>query len=344
MLPMPPVTKDLRFLSACLFFILYTSLLRPAVAQTYFAPENWIDRLNLTGALPEKLLSTRTAVFYDYTLTEKELLTAQEYFQRSGIDAVAYFDLDMLMASNDVTRSFGDYLLKREFANLVFIEKGDPGYRITITSFNGKETVLDAKQAAWSVRHGNLTEALKTVYRTSASGLKKLNLLINDQPETGLTVNPILGRRNEFFAMDLKVDPLAVPKFGDEALDKELEQLFKDNYTLKYKMTEPGVSDKDLRKQGSLYVLCIVRTRGSVAKELLGYQVKAGETALASVTYPGPQQELRNIPSDQVVYKVYFKHIDSGNVFLGTKWDADTTWQQALLNQLRGMKAELRLN
>jgi hypothetical protein len=330
MLPMPPVTKELRFLCACLLFVLSTGLF-PATAQSYFTPDHWIDRLNLSGALPEKLLATRTAVFHDYTLTEKEMLTAQEYFQRSGIDAVAYFDLDMLMANNDATRAFGDYLLKREFANLVFIEKDDAGYRLTITTFNGKETVLDAKQNAWSVRNSNLTEALKTAYRTSSSGLKKLNLLINDQPETGMTVNPITGKRNEFFAIDLKVDPLAVPKFGDEALDKELEQLFKDNYSLKYKMTEPGVSEKDLRKQGSLYVLCIMRTRGSAAKQLLGYNVKPGETALVSVTYPGPQQELKNIPSEAVVYKIYFKHIDSGNVFLGTKWDADTTWQQALL-------------
>jgi hypothetical protein len=343
MLPMPRVTKDLRFLPACLLFVLSTGLI-PTNAQSYFTPDHWIDRLNLSGGLPEKLLSTRTAVFYDYRLTEKEMLVAQEYFQRSGIDAVAYFDLDMLMANNDATRAFGDYLLKREFSNLVFIEKNDTGYRLTITTFNGKETVLDAKQNAWSVSNSNLTEALKAAYRTSSSGLKKLNLLINDQPETGMTVNPIVGKRNEFFAIDLKVDPLAVPKFGDETLDKELEQIFKDNYTLKYKMTEPGVSEKDLRKQGSLYVLCIMRTRGSAAKQLLGYPVKPGETALVSVTYPGPQQELKNIPSEEVVYKIYFKHIDSGNVFLGTKWDADTSWQQALLNQLRGMKAELRLN
>jgi hypothetical protein len=30
-------------------------------------------------------------------------------------------------------------------------------------------------------------------------------------------------------------------------------------------------------------------------------------------------------------------------VFLGTKWDADLTWEEALLNQINGMKAELRL-
>jgi transposase len=41
-----------------------------------------------------------------------------------------------------------------------------------------------------------------------------------------------------------------------------------------------------------------------------------------------------------MVYKFYFKHIDSGNMFLGTKWDADLTWQQALINQLRALLLE----
>jgi hypothetical protein len=109
-------------------------------------------------------------------------------------------------------------------------------------------------------------------------------------------------------------------------------------------MTEPGTSERDLRKQGLLYVLCYVHTRGVAAKELLGYDMSKSESALVSVTYPGDQQQLKNIPSNTPIYKFYFKHIDSGNVFFGTKWDADLTWDQALLNQLKGMNAELRLN
>jgi hypothetical protein len=30
--------------------------------------------------------------------------------------------------------------------------------------------------------------------------------------------------------------------------------------------------------------------------------------------------------------------------FLEPKWDADVTWQQALLNQIKGMKLELRID
>lgn len=305
--------------------------------------KTWVEQLNLQGGLPEKLLSTRTVVFNDYTLNEKEIYAVQESFQRTGIDAVAYFELDMLMAGKDVTKAFADYLNKREVTNLLFVQKSEQGFRVIATTYNGKETVIDKQQAAWSYTNSNLNDALRELYRNS-SYQKKQNLLINDAPESGLKINPINGNRNEFYAIDLKVDPLAVPKTGDEQIDKELEEIFKLHYPLKFKMTDPGTPEKDLRKQGMLYVVCFVHTRVAVAKDLLGYDMSKSESAIVSVTYPDSQQQLKNIPSNTPVYKFYFKHIDSGNVFFGTKWDADLTWQQALINQLKGMKAELRLN
>jgi len=313
-------------------------------AQFVKDESQWVEQLNLKGGLPDKLLSTRTAVFHDYKLTPKELTDAQQQFQRTGIDAVVYFELDMVMAGRDVSRAFSDYLVKREIVNLLLLEKHPGTYRITITPFNGKDNIVDSAQQAWSITNGVLVDALKDLYKTAASQQKKLNLLINENPETGALINPIPGRRNEFFAIDTKVDPLAVAKTGDDVVDKELEEIFNSNYSLKFKLTPYGLTEKEMRKQGLLYVLCMVRTRNIAAQELLGYDVsKAGEE-LISVNYSGVTQELKKIGSNTVVYKFYFKHIDSGNVFLGTKWDADVSWQQALLNQLKGMKAELRLN
>jgi hypothetical protein len=142
----------------------------------------------------------------------------------------------------------------------------------------------------------------------------------------------------------MKVDLVAVPKFGDVVLDAELEKLLTENFPFKFKMTEPGTPEKELRKQGMLYVLCFIHTRAKIAKELLGYTPGKSETAIVSVTYPEGQPVLKNIPANTSIFKVYFKHIDSGNIFLGNKWDADVTWQAALMNNIRGMKAELRLN
>jgi hypothetical protein len=328
-----------------LFFSIITLLLSaPAIAQRVVTPKEWIEQMNLKAGLPAKLLSTRSVVFYDYSLTEKNLVDVQQILQRTGIDAVAYFELDMLMASKDITKAFADYFTKREMTNIVFVERDETNYRVTVTTFNEKETVVDPGQGAWSESNSVLLEALKALYRTGATQQKKQNLLINDAPETGLTINPILGKRNEFYAPDLKVDPLSVQKTGDEAIDTELEAIFTANYPLKFKMTEPNLTEKEMRKQGLLYVLCVVHTRGAVAKELLGYDMSKSESALVSVAYPETGQQLKNIPSNTTIFKFYFKHIDSGNAFFGTKWDADITWQQALLNQIRGMKAELRIN
>lgn len=313
-------------------------------SQVILAENIRLEQLTIGTAIPEKLLSTRSAVFYDYRLTSQELEEVQLSFQRTGIDAMIYFELDMPFASKDVSKAFADYLTKRELINLIFIEKDEQEYRLTITTFSGKETIIEPNQSAWSASNRLLTEALKILYRTASNQQKKQNLLINDAPETDAKINPILGKRNEFYATDLKVDPLAVPKTGNETIDKELEEIFTTNYPLKFKMTEPGVAEKDLRKQGQLYVMGFIYTRGSVAKELLGYDMSKAESALLSITYPDGQQQLKNISSNTPVFKFYFKHIDSGNVFLGTKWDADVTWQQALINHIRGMKAELRLN
>ncbi len=324
--------------------LVITFFCHPIFAQLAIDEKAWIERLNLAGGLPDGLLTTRGVVFYDYTLTEKELTEIQQSFQRTGIDAVAHFQFDMFLAGKDITKAFGDYLSKREISNLLFVEKDEQGYRLSITSFNGKETIVDANQGAWSSVNRLLTEVLKNLYRTASVQTKKQNFLINEFPERDLPIRAILGKRNEFFAMDLKVDPLAVPKTGNENIDKELEEIFTTHYPLKFTMTEPGVSEREMRSKGLLYVVCFVHTRGGIAKELLGYDMTKSESALISVTYPGSQQELKNIPSNTVVYKFYFKHIDSGNVFFGTKWDADITWQQALLNQVKAMKSELRLN
>src|SRR5688572_11144706 len=130
-----------------------------AIAQFSMDEKTWLEQLNLQGGLPEKLLSTRTVVFYDYTLTEKEIKDMQQSFQRTGVDAVAYFELDMLTAGKDVTKAFGEYLDKREVTNLMFVQKSEHGFRIIATPYNGKENVIDKQQAAWAHSNSNLNEA-----------------------------------------------------------------------------------------------------------------------------------------------------------------------------------------
>lgn len=325
-----------------LLIILFLAPTSLVWAQLSINEEVFFNRLKSASALPEKLLSTRSVVIYSPSLTSKELTEAQRSFQDTGIDAVAYFETDLLLASSDVSNALAFYFSQRDIINIVFLLKREGRYETFITGFNGKSTFIEQSQLAWQENDQRLSELLRKIYRT-ASSLNRANHLINEYPETELPVHVISGRRSEFFAIDLKVDQLAVPRTGNELVDKELEMLFS-NYPFKYQITEPGLSERELRQKGFFYVLCFIHTRGSVAKHILGYDTSKPETAYVSVTYPDGQPQLKNIPSETPVYKFYFKHIDSGNVFLGTKWDADVTWQQALKNHLMAFKAELRIN
>ena len=115
-------------------------------------------------------------------------------------------------------------------------------------------------------------------------------------------------------------------------------------YPLKFTFTDPNTSEADLRRQGNLFVLRFVKARAKVAKQILGYDMTKSESAIVSIMYANGQPQLKNIPANDVVYKFYFKHIESGNVYLGNKWDADESWQQALINQIKGFKAEHKIN
>jgi len=328
-----------KYSFAFFFLLLYGA----GFSQIQDEEKQFLSRLTPSTALPEKLLNTRTAVFYTYTISTKQLDDIQQSFQRTGIDAIVYFETDALLAGKDITTAFAGYLTKRDITNLIFFQKNEKGYKVLITTFNTKNTIVEENQSAWTGEDASLSELTTKIYRATGGGLKRQNMLINDFPEKDITINPILGRRSDFFAIDMKVDELAIPKTGDEGHDKELENMFS-IYPFKHKFTDAGLTDQELRKKGSLFVLCYVHTRGRVAKELLGYDMSKSESALASVIYGDTgAAQLKNIPADQSVYKFYFKHIDSGDVFLGTKWDADVTWQQALKNQLRGFKVEFKI-
>lgn len=311
-------------------------------AQIPVGEHDLISRLKAGAALPEKLLSTRSVVFYPYNMPMKELEMIQQYFHRTGIDAVLYIESDFLAAGRDPSVALAEYLNAREIGHIIILQKQD-GYGLYIAPYNNMATLFEQDQPAWHKKEKTLDVLLQGLFRMANSTLQRENMLINEYPEVEMPLNVFRGRRSEFFAIDLKVDPLAVPKFGNETMDSELEEIMK-SYPYKYKLTEAGLSEAQIRQDGSYYVLRFVYARDKAAQNLLRYNTTKSQSAIVSVTYPDDRPQLKNIPANTMVYKFYFKHIDSGNVFLGTKWDADVTWQQALINQLKAFKAELKVN
>ncbi len=297
---------------------------------------------SFTDVVPPNFLATRSVVLYDPAFTAEELNQTQQAFQQIGIDAVAYFEQDVVTAGQDVVRAYASYFTSRQIMHIVYLDK-DPGwYAIRVGLFNQKTSLVDTG-TAWRVQQTKLTELLRNVFQDTWRSQKKKNFLISESPETDILVDFIPGKRQELYAYDLKVDQLAVPRFGNEEMDKQLAQFFQDNYPLKYKLTDPGTDEKELRRNGFAYVLCFVHTRGVAARQVLGYDMNRRETAYASITFPGGQLQLKTIPAQTDVYKFYFRHIDNGNVFLGSKWDADENWIDALRNHVLGFKTDAKL-
>lgn len=299
------------------------------------------DQLRTGGPLPEKILNGRSVVLYNPLFTPKEINDLHAGMMRSGIDAVAYFEIDRVFAGPDVEDAFSKYFSTREIECLVICDKQENNFTVTITPFKAKAGFVEPGQRAWSASDAYLKEALRQLYSQALNTYKKENLLISEVPELNLSVNVITARRTEAFATDLKVDGLAVQKFGDER-DAELEEIMK-LYPFKYKLVDADIPEPELRKQGLFYILRFVHSRGPVARALLGYDVREGETAIVSVTYDNGVERVKTIPAETPVYKFYFRQIEFNNVFLGTKWDADVSWQKGLQNFILGFKRELRI-
>lgn len=300
-------------------------------------------KLVSTVKVPDDLLSVRSAVFYESSFSQVELEEIQKGFQQTGIDAVIYFETPQAMAGSDPRLAHARYLNTRAIRYVIFLRKLNKEYDFLFTAFNGKNDFVEQNQVAWQMKSSNLNDLLKSIFRACINSQKKQNFLINDFPEREVTVNAIVGKRLESLAKDINYFKVAIPKFGDAEANKLLEQYFKDNFPIKYEMVESLADEKELRNKGFLYILRYVHTQGAVAKEVLGYDDSKSETAITTIKYFNNELQLKTIPSETLIFKFYFKNMEFDNVHIGSKWDADVTWQEALANHIQAYRQEVKV-
>lgn len=323
-----------------LFFALFLFSLA-AAAQPAREKDAVIARLNINQTLPDNLLSTRSVVLYDEPISEKDLQEVQQAFQQTGIDAVACFITDLIIAGPDAAAASAAYFTSRGINVLVFLDKSGGKYSITLSKFNNKSTFTDDQAPAWKESDVSLNELLKTVYRFALSNQKKQNFLISESPETSLRIKYFTGRRSEAFTAMTKSFKVAVPKFTDEKANAALEQMLKENFPVKYELTDPSWDDRELGRRGFILVLRFVHTQGTYAKQILDYDLSQMASSFASTDYTSTEPQVKTFHANQTIYKFYIRHIEYGNIFLGLKWDADPAWQKALLSHLKAMRADL---
>lgn len=325
-------------------FIISVFFAFTASAQLSEEESELVAKLNFTNTIPTDLISTRSLVLYQNTFTKGELEETQTFFQQTGIDAVAYFDIARVLAGYDTRKAYANYFNVRGIKFLILLQKNQKGYQYIFSTFIGTKEMVDKTSIAWRQENSSLSELLKTVYRFAVSNLKKQNFLINDLPETDIAVGTFSGRINENFSIEVKAFKTAIPRFGNPKDDAELEAYLKENFPVKYELVDKDADEAALLTKGFRTILRFVHTSGTLAKEILGYDITQLARSLPSTTFVNNEAQIKTILAKEPVYKFYFRSIEYGNIFLGPRWDADVTWQDALKNHIQAMKIDQKIN
>jgi hypothetical protein len=115
------------------------------------------------------------------------------------------------------------------------------------------------------------------------------------------------------------------------------------NYPYEYSLVDQSIEEDKLRQDGYQFILMRLHTTGENVKNMLGYEVDPSETDYVTLKQKGMSMTMRHIPAKAPVYKYYIKHIYTGDVYLGTPWDADESWEDALANYINNMKKDLNI-
>lgn len=305
---------------------------------------------------------------------------AHEYFKKIGVDAVAYFYLDDVFSGIDATRVYAEHLQKREIKYVIILSqvylkiknKESLRYVMVITPFSNDRNIISNGKPAYKDQNKDLEKLMKNLYGiTIRRDFVNTNHLIIDQPEFFGGLPILSGRRNESFPADLRVDKLAVPKFEEipipgnrpggiinnkiaeevekynasvDRLNFELDRSFQ-NYPWQYELIKYNPDEKELWRQGFLYILMRVNSSGRTVKEMLGYEVNDSETEyITLLKKPDGSFTLRTIPVDAPVHKFYIRSLARDEVYVGESWDADETWQEALDHFLSSLTDKLKAN
>ncbi len=336
--------------------------------------------LNYGGSLPETIRSGKTIVLVNTTKVlptnqiKPLVQEAHKVFYKAGIDVVGYYNFKQVFAGRDSQYGFSEAWKKREVKNIIVLSrvvfkkknKELTRYVVLATPFNRKASIFSNGQPGWKAQGKDFDKVLGKV-ATAANKYERKNLLMNDHPEYFNDVKMVWGEHVEGYLTDLNFGKLAVPRFKTIAIpnpkpagsinnlvaeqvtaanrlhernNKVLEEKMK-GYDYAYELVDPDISDIELSKNGFSYVLLRLYAPGIDIKRLLNYKLDESQENYTTQIYKNGQLTLRSIPAYGMVYKYYIKHLRSGNIYLGPKWDADETWSEALDHMLYNVRVEM---
>ena len=321
--------------------------------------EIFLSNQNLNRQVPETIQSTRSAVIISIQDQSKWKMIgkeANEYFKKISIDPVMFVNATDLFANSSVTESFLDQFAGRRVSNLIFITERKEllnAFSISLVPFEPKVGLGAKDLKGWTIRVNELKDGYKILANDLIKAeLENTNFLIPESPNFEEDTNFIKGTIYSVYCRDLRARKLAIPKYMEieeeqmgsvKAFNQKVpadNQLLEDqlaSYPYEYGFVDTD-DEAELYQQRYEYVLLRVKTTGEHLKKWFNLDVVSGETEYVSINQKSKEDAtLERINIDQVVYKYYVKHLVSGDVYIGDKWDTAVTWEQALENYINNM-------
>jgi len=312
--------------------------------------------------LPDGLLKTKSIVLIKMPETgvdhkrgnwKKLAKEIHGYIVTRGIDPVWYFYFDDIYAGPDLSKSIANSLITREIENVVILKMiNERSYDLYITTFNKDEYFFKHSQKSVKIHAITTAQINRNLARLiDRKDLIRENLMVLDAPEYYNQASLIRGKRFQQYAVDLKLDKLAIPDLKSSGntlipvnlpaspndknklstvdsmqVSPDLQSTLK-QYPYNYNFLRYNFDEQAIRKKGYPFVLLWLHNTAPMIQSLLKYPTVNEGAIKTSNQNKVEDREL-------LVYKFYIKHIYTGDVYLGTTWDADTNWQKALQNHI----------
>jgi len=288
-----------------------------------------LAQLKKGSSMPPELLRERSLVLISPGSTTWQDLAKEIHpvLLDNNIDAIAYYQLEEVMAGPDAQKELLPLLLRRQFANVLILEqKRAGGMELTIAPFSKDAEFVKANVASWHHEFNTVNELDKALKGALGnSSIASTNFLIPDFPAYFRAASIPANKRFEVYNPDLKLDNLAIRMFPDSdpnsaAKNARLEEIAK-SYPYKYELVNAAISEDVLRRNGFQWILSYLRAPEGNLRDILGYKENAQ-------------------PGGALVYKYYVRQLYAQEIYLGDSWDANANWEQAMRSYFQNLRSK----
>lgn len=273
----------------------------------------------------------------------------QVFFAQEGIDAVAYYQVELQRTIPDRVQPIPEMMLKRNISNLIFLVAGGEGRQsiLGMGPFNGKDSFYNAGDTFWIRQFEDIKTVfneLNTLFKTGS--FPKTNLLVNESPECFNFEKPKFANHYASFPPGLEQKKIAIPVIKPYPAFAGTQQLSSSHFhhpDRNARQTTDRNAALDALAADSLFDIHRVAMDTTTVSLLrrAGYtHLLNFVTADSEYIYDLFRYKNREEAEAAHLVKFYLEDLANRNVFLGRSWDAATDWQTAFESFIAQMQNE----